>query len=413
MKITGVKFIKLCGSLPPSYKDYERVARPLDVYMECAKAPVWDLVDPDTNQVEVEDIFLVITTDEGIEGVYGPVFEQVVPHIFGIVNSLIGKDPLDILIIWDQMLRLDRHGRTGYSMVAISSIDCALWDLKGKYLNMPVHKVLGGNRKVKAYASTLGYPLEPEQIQKKAKEIIAMGYEGQKWFFRYGPADGYKGIEKNMELAYSLREACGKDYDIMFDAWMGWDLPYARMMLKELESVNPAWIEEPLMPNMIDAYYQLHNTVNVPIAAGEHLYTRWQIKPFLDKGILDIVEADPSWTGGITELVRIGSMCETYGIPLMPHGCTTPAGTIVCSVLSPAVAPYMEFLIPYQERQQLFQKYRLFPKDGFLMPFDHPGLALEFDFQKVKKIQYWKDNVWKDYRKSDMELKCLSNAYFN
>lgn len=397
MKITGVNFVKLCGSLEASYRDYERVARPLDCYEEFAQKPVHQMVDEKTGRVPVENIFMIVATDTEHTGIYGPIMEGIIGHVCGMIEFLTGRDPSEIQTIWELLYKLNRHGRTGYSMLAISAIDCALWDLKGKSVNQPVYKLLGGRElPVKAYASTLGYSHEHDVVIQKVKHIMEMGYTAQKWFFRYGPTDGAKGIDKNMVLAHTVRDTCGKNYPIMFDAWMGWDVPYTKTMLRELEAVCPLWLEEPLMPNDLEGYKRIKGNSSVAIAAGEHLYTRWDFKPFLDNGLLDIVQADPTWTGGITELKKIGDLCELYGVQLIPHGCTTPAGTHVSTAISPSVTPYMEFLIPYQERQQLFQLKPLFPKNGMLYPVDSPGLALELDYSKSESVKRLYKNEWRE-----------------
>lgn len=401
MKITRLQFFRLCGELDKSYRDFERVARPLDVYPEHAQTPVYELADPDTGTIPVHNIFLKIETDSGAYGVYGPIFEEVMPLIQGLEDFLCGQDPMQTELLWDKLFRLNRHGRTGYYLLALSAVDCALWDLKGKVLGMPVHRLLGGGRSVPAYASTLGYSLELSDVLEIAEKLKSKGYTAQKWFFRYGPADGRKGMEKNLELAYALREACGNGYGLMFDAWMGWTVPYAREMMRELEGMSPMWLEEPLRPADREGYKNLRRHSNIPLALGEHLYTRWEIKGFLDDGTADYIQADPCWTGGITELKKIGDLCELYGVPLLPHGCATPAGTAVCSSLSPAVAPFMEFLIPYQERQQLFQKYRIFPKNGTLYLPEVPGLTLEYDEKLVKKKKVFQKGKWQKAKKND------------
>jgi len=391
MKITGVKFIKLTGRMDPRNFDMERGTRSLDLYAEYADIPSRRALDAG-GKTGVSGTFMVLETDEGIEGIFGPLVYELEKDIRIMANFITGKDPLMTEIIWDQLHKSDRHARKGMSMMALSAIDCALWDIKGKIFGLPVWRLLGGGGRetMPAYASMLSYSLEPDEAVKVALEKRAEGYAAQKWFFRYGPYHGFQGMKKNLSLAFALREALGEDYDLMFDAWMGWDIAYAKKMCRELEKVNPRWMEEPLMPDDLEGYRELHSYTRVPLSAGEHLYTRWDVKPFLREGVLDVIQADPSWTGGITELKKIGAIVELYGRQLIPHCCHTHAGAHVAMSMSPAVSPWMEYLIPYQERQQFFLKWPTKPVGGKLVIPEVPGLALELDVEQAESVEEYR-----------------------
>ena len=388
LKITGLQFIKLSGSLDESYKDYDRVVRPLDAYQEFAQQGAWKLVDETTGRIPVVNTYLEIMSDEGVSGIYGPlVYDITIDLIRGLKSYLIGKDPLSTELIWDQVRKLDRHGRTGFAIMALSAIDCALWDLKGKYLKQPVYKLLGGptRDKIPVYASTLGCSLETEEAVKVAKAIKEEGYLAQKWFFKYGPQAGYHGMMKNYELAKELRAAVGDSYGLMFDAWQGWDIEYAKKMFKLLEPIHPEWIEEPLMANDINGYKELAKTSEITIATGEHLYTRWELKPFIDERLAGVLQPDPAWTGGITELKKMADLCELSSIRMMPHGCNVLSAIHVIAAASPYVCPMAEYLIKYQERQLLFQDTSIRPVGGFIqLPLDE-GLGLKFSDEYIEE----------------------------
>ena len=193
-------------------------------------------------------------------------------------------------------------------------------------------------------------------------------------------------MRDNAALASALREAVGPDYPLMFDAWMGWTVPYARKMCALLEPYRPGWLEEPLPPQMFDAYRELKNQINIPIAAGEHLYTTWDVRPYLDAGILSAVQTDPEWCGGISELVRIGTLCRDYGVPLIPHGMGVHAAAHTIAGLPESLCPMGEYLFTYMERETCLFKYPLKPENGFItLRDDIYGLGLEIDEEKVEK----------------------------
>ncbi|MDR0878403.1 MAG: hypothetical protein LBN21_10140, partial [Treponema sp.] len=252
MKISGLNIVRRVCRFEPKYQSEERSTGPLDVYSELALRPerktTAEAVSAPGTQA---GYFIEVATDEGITGQYGLIESR--PELLtiaeGLAGHLIGRDPLDNRMLWDILSRFDRHSRSGIMMMAISAVDIALWDLKGKILGLPVYKILGGGRpRLKPYISALGFSVEPEAAKKRALEIKAMGIGAQKWFFRYGPGDGAEGIRRNLDMAFALREALGDDYELMFDCWMGWTVSYAQKIFPELEKVHPVWVEEVLRP---------------------------------------------------------------------------------------------------------------------------------------------------------------------
>jgi L-alanine-DL-glutamate epimerase-like enolase superfamily enzyme len=273
-------------------------------------------------------------------------------------------------------------------MMAISALDCALWDLKGKILGLPVYKILGGGRsRIKAYISALGFSVEPEAARKKALEIKAMGVKAQKWFFRYGPTDGAEGIRKNLDLAFALREALGPDYELMFDCWMGWTVNYAQKIFPELEKVHPVWVEEVLRPHMLDGYRHLKSVTDIPLSAGEHLYTRMEVNTYLKENIFAVMQSDPVWCGGISECLRIAELCENYGVICIPHGhALMPAMHVVASMAADT-SPYCEYLLVFMNQKNAFFKMEhisgSLETDGYLTLNDSPGLGEEIDRERL------------------------------
>ncbi|MFW6062471.1 MAG: enolase C-terminal domain-like protein [Planctomycetota bacterium] len=386
MQITDVQLIKLSGEVDAEWtRSYARSAGPLDVYEEFRHREP-EPAGATAHVRRIHSIYVEIHTDAGCTGRYGPIFaEQAFLIATKLRGLLLGRDPLAGEALWDIAVRSDRHARAGQLMMAISSVDCALWDLRGRYFDVPVCRLLGGPTRpaVPAYASMLGHSLELESVREVANATAEAGYPAQKWFFRHGPGDGPRGRRANVQLAEELRLSLGEAYPLMFDCWMGWDLPYALDIADDLRALTPKWVEEPLAPAHVAAYARLKHETALPLAAGEHLYTRWDVKPYLDAEALDYIQADPDWTGGITELVKICSLAAVHGVPVIPHGHNVRAALHVVASRSPQICPMVEYLLKHIPRQELFHRDPIEPTDGVLAVPDAPGLGIEFDEAKI------------------------------
>jgi len=387
MKIADVVLFKVTGRQPPlPFPRGDRASRPLDIYPEY-NAPSPPSAAPATSPRPIGAIYVEIQADDGVSGLFGPIQEA---QAYVIRRSLrpflLGRDPLASELLLDQMLRLDRHGRSGLFMTGVSPVDCALWDLKGKAWNQPVYRLLGGPTRpsVPAYASMLGFSLEPAAAAEAAREYKVKGFTAQKWFFRYGPGDGEAGKAKNLATARALREAVGPDYALMFDAVMGWDLTYARDMVKRLAPLNPTWMEEPIPPERVGGLRQVREAAGFPIATGEHVYTRWQVKELLVAGAVDVLQTDPDWTGGITELAKICALASAFEVPVVAHGHSLLPALHVAAAQSPVTVPRVEFLIQGQETKQHFHRPIYRPEGGAIPLPDLPGLGLVLDEGKVE-----------------------------
>lgn len=392
MKITAIRLREYTGTLEhPGVFWEERLIRPIDVYpehsAEAAAATTGTPVNLGEGRHRLSAAFLKIETDEGVPGLAGPVAGDVAFIIGTQFRSLlIGEDPLAIEKLWDKMYRLSVHGRKGPTMMAISAIDCALWDLKGRWFDAPVYKLLGGpiRETLPAYASMLGYAIEPEKAAERAREAVAQGYTAMKWFPRGGPVDGKKGIARNVELMRTLREAVGDDIDIMFDAWMSWNVPFTIANAEQLKEFNPRWIEEPVLPDFIAGYAEIRRRSPVPTAGGEHEYTRWGIRQLLDAEACDVLQPDTYWAGGISEMLKISAIASTYDIPVIPHGHSVPANVHLSAALPTLSVPYVEFLVKWNTVHQFFWNEPLVPIDGYVTVPQKPGLGMEIDEAKVE-----------------------------
>lgn len=387
MKITGIRVYRHTVPYQPRYTGGERSVGPLDIYEEYAR----DIRGRDMPMLRtvaggmLDSVFLEVCTDEGVSGIHGPVeyAAQLLTAVEGLGAHITGRDPMEHRLLWDIMSRFDSNSRAGIMMMAISAVDIALWDLKGSILGQPVYRILGGGRRrIRPYASMLGFPLEDAAAREAALAVKDMGIPAQKWFFRFGPGDGREGLRKNIRLAHVLREALGEDYELMFDCWMGWSAHYAISAFRELEPVRPMWVEEPFRPDMTEAYRHLKTASGIPISAGEHLYGRAEALPWLRDGLADVLQCDPEWCGGITEALRIGELCETFGRPFLPHGHSLLPALHVIAALPPDISPYAEYLLRFMDLKQPFFQGEWLGKDGFLTLPDSPGVAA-LDMERI------------------------------
>jgi L-rhamnonate dehydratase len=171
----------------------------------------------------------------------------------------------------------------------------------------------------------------------------------------------------------------------MVDAWMGWDRTYAIRMLERIEEFRPRWLEEPVPPDHVDDLVAIRRSSRVPIATGEHEYTRWGFHHLLQADAVDVIQADPDWCGGISELVKICTLASAYGRHVIPHGHSLHAAVNVITAQSPSVCPMAEYLVLAQASKQHFQTVGMHPEHGSIALPTAPGLGLELDETKIDR----------------------------
>ena len=366
---------------------------PLDIYDD-ERRPEYSDKPGGTKEVKYSAIYLRIKTADGLEGLYGPIEREPAFVVYDDLRPfLMGKDALATEALWDKMYRSNRHSRDGFFMMAISAVDNALWDLKGRYYGVPVYRLLGGptRESVEVYASCLGFSLEPEAVRKRALSLKQEGYRYQKWFIGYGPGSGAEGMQKNVELVRLLRETVGDDTELMFDAFSGWDQTYAAEWAHQVEKYHPRWMEEIAHPEKIESFANLRRETTVPIASGEHFYGRWEVSRYLQAGALSVVQADPEWCGGISELVKIGTVASLHDVPVIPHGHSIHAAMHVIASQSPMTFPMGEFLINKMRHYYHFEKNPPAPVRAHLQLPSAPGFGIEIDAAKVdsQRVLRW------------------------
>ena len=294
---------------------------------------------------------------------------------------LIGADPMDSEYLWQSMYRRTLpFGRKGIGMTAISAVDLAIWDAKGKVLRQPVFKLLGGRTKPKVpvYASRL-YAQPLDTLHAEAKAYADQGFGAVKLRFGWGPKDGVEGMQKNLDLVKTTREAVGDHVDIMADCYMGWTMEYARRMLRLLAPLNMRWVEEPVIADDLAGYAELRALGHVAIAGGEHEYTLHGFRQALDLRAFDIVQFDVNRVGGITAAKKITDLCEAHDVTVIPHAGQMHNYHITMSSYAGPIAEYFP-KVPVEVGNELF--WYIFEgepvaEDGHIdLADDRPGFGL-------------------------------------
>ena len=387
-RIAEVEIVRVRGTY--AWPVSQHVAQAVHIYPSQRPQPF--RYNPDQTMWDPSPLthhYVRIRTESGLEGFYGYIDPECVWALrYQLRPFLIGKDAMQIEALWDQLYRRNRHARAGHYMMALSAVDNALWDLRGKALGVPVYQLLGGptREEVRVYGSTLGESVEPGLAGPKAKQFADQGFQHQKWFLAYGPGDGPAGLRRNIELVEELRDAVGPDVQLMFDAYMSWDLPFAKAWVEAVAQYQPYWIEEAFLPAQLDHFVELSRACPFNVATGEHFYNRWEVQTFLRAGAIQIVQADPEWCGGVSELVKICHLASAYGAKVFPHGHNIHSALHVVASQSPDVCPLGEFLMTYMPSKVHFQQNPLLTSNGILQLPTAPGFGIELDDAKVESM---------------------------
>src|SRR5580704_2181128 len=239
----------------------------------------------------------------------------------GLAQVVVGEDPFETERLWHKMYRANIYGgRRGVGLHAISGIDMALWDIKGKALGLPVWKLLGGgfHKTIRAYASSL-FGATPKLTGELARRFRDRGFTAVKFGWAPMGADA----KTDVELVRQARAGLGNEADLMIDAGLVWDAKTALQRARAFSEFNIFWLEEPLAPDDYHGYQKLCQATDVRIAAGEEESSRQSFQQLMDVGKIDIVQVDLTRVGGFTEAMKIASLAEDRGIPVVNHGFST------------------------------------------------------------------------------------------
>jgi L-alanine-DL-glutamate epimerase-like enolase superfamily enzyme len=340
-------------------------------------------------------LIVEIFTDNGLVGIGNAALSpRVTKQVIDLYLKplLIGADPWDIEFLWQHMYRKTMaFGRKGIGMVAISAVDIALWDILGKSAKQPVYRLLGGRTKPKipVYASRL-YSTPLDELARESKKYKDEGYKAMKLRFGWGPTDGAGGMQKNLALVRTVREAVGDGVDIMADAYMGWNLDYAKRMIPLLEPLNLRWLEEPVIPDDIHGLAELKKIGRIPIASGEHEFTLYGFRELIEARAVDYIQFDTDRVGGISQARKIAALAEAHSIPVIPHAGQMHNYHIVMASLNSPMAEYFP-PVDVEVGNELF--WYCFsgeptPKDGCIdLDENTPGLGLTVNEKKLKNFE--------------------------
>ncbi|MBO9606570.1 MAG: galactonate dehydratase [Paenibacillaceae bacterium] len=358
-------------------------------------------------------LFLKIETDSGIDGWGEPIVEgradTVAACVKELMTYLIGKNPFAIEDHWQVMYRGGFYRGGPVLCSAMSGIEQALWDIKGKHYGMPVYEMLGGaaRERVRVYSWIGGD--RPSDVAAAAKRKQAEGFTAIKMNgaeeMHY--IDTTSRLDAAIERVALVRAAVGKDMEIGVDFHGRVHRAMAKVLAKELEPFRPMFIEEPVLPEHGEALRELARHTSIPIATGERLYTRWGFKQLLADGYADIIQPDLSHAGGILECRKIAAMAEAYDVAVAPHCPLGPIALASCLHLdacSPNVLIQEQSLgMHYNEGCDLLDYVRnpaIFAyKDGYVGLIDRPGLGVDIDEAKVEQMAAvghdWRSPVWR------------------
>lgn len=314
-----------------------------------------------------------VHTDEGAHGI-GECMVRLAPEATAAVvreigEVLIGLDPVHTGLAWELMysLMMNRGHQKGFFIEALSGIDIALWDLKGKALDRPVYELLGGpqRERIWAYASSLRFRGVDTTVQ-EAKEFAQAGYDAMK--LKIGSDRNRPG--RDIELAEAVRDAVGPDVYLSADANCGFERPAAMKMARELQRLGYAWFEEPLTPDDHAGYAEMARRFDMPIAGGETEFTRFGFRELFGKGALDVVQPNISRSGGFTECLKIAAMAEAFHVPYAPH---TGSTTVVCHTAELHLSAALPNFLIYEDMQADWSKTEGNPLREELVTDPPPG----------------------------------------
>lgn len=377
MKITEIKTYPLRAmAQKPTYYSQEWIDRRLSLLVE-------------------------IVTDEGIVG-WGEGFcstqppqilQKVVEHAYR--EKLIGQDPFDDDVIYEKLYNMTRaYGQGGVACIALSAVDTALWDIKGRALNMPVYKLLGGayRKEVVPYASgptRAEGESYPEKAVEQALRYIGEGYTGMKFKIGFG-------VKEDVALIHAVRRAVGPDVRIMVDANCAYDVAKAKRILFDTVGDDLYWFEEPISPEHRSGYAELKNLTKTYLAAGECEYSKIHYRDWFEKRAVDIIQPDLGVMGGFTEAKKVLALAQAFMVQVVPHMWGTGIGLAAGLQFIANIPPMPLAFVPDEPMIELDQTEHPFRQDliygainrkgGVVAIPDGPGLGVEVDRKVIEKF---------------------------
>jgi len=335
--------------------------------------------------IKRDTVVVKVVTEDGVVG-WGESHHGRAPGaVAHLINTtlrelIIGMDAREIVKVWNRIYRMQisSHGLGTATTIAMSGIDTALWDIKGKMANMPLYRLLGGcNAPIDAYAGgiSLGYQ-PPADLVEEVRVLVETGYRAVK--LRVGD-----NVPDDLRRVEAVREAFGDDLTILVDANTAYTLKDVRKAMPAFEALDVGWLEEPFSPADAYNYAQAKLLGNVPLAAGENHYTRHEFTQVIEDRSITIFQPDVSKTGGVTEVMRIAAMASGWKIPINPHTCTTSLNMAATIHVLASIdnAGYFEADVAIENpfRTEMTGLPYELSAEGCVVPLEAPGLGIEVD----------------------------------
>lgn len=362
-------------------------------------------------------VVIEIETDQGICGIgeiamsYGIGAKSVIPVLESLTQRfLIGKSPFDSELIYQECFDKSywARGRSLAIYGAMSAIDMALWDIKGKALNLPIYKLLGGKvrNSIRLYANHWYFDASsPQQFADNAMKVVEDGYTGLKFDpFKMSP-NGEKSTpsrpltkdwgEIALARVKAVRNAVGENVDIMLDLHGCLSVSDAVKWGRKLEEFNPYFYEEPTDTLLLDSSIEVKNSVQIPLAGGERLYTRYDFAPFIEQRVFELIQPDMGLAGGFTEMKKIAAFAETHQIQIQPHNASGPILTAACVHfdVSTTNVPIQEWFPYWQDERYniVTEAFEFQAQNGhFQIDENKPGLGVDLNTNYLSQFEHYK-----------------------
>lgn len=346
--------------------------------------------------LKTRSIFVQIYTDESVVGIgeCSPMNSAVIAHFVNTALKplIVGENPLEIDKLWHKMtFRTYKLGVQGVQPEAIAGVDIALWDILGKVTNLPICILLGGcyREKVLMYASIGGgASLTPADMAKRVARALDQGFKAIKIRMDWGAINMDANPKKDYEMFKAVKELTGDNIPLSFDANNGYSVTMAIAQGRKFEALGIYHFEEPVAQYDYVGMAAVAEALDVPVSAGEHEYTRWQFRDLIEQAKVDIIQPDVVKCGGISEMHKIAILGSVYNKHLVPHQTQPTVGSAanlhVCASIQNATRP-QEYTGQRPELDEIFKEPLVF-EDGYIQVPMKPGLGLEIDEEKMKKI---------------------------
>lgn len=338
-----------------------------------------------TRTVEKVGFVIVrVITDQGLEGIgitYHEVGGEATKDLIlrSILPKIKDRDPLQTEEIYNDLVPYMRGvGRKGLMFCALSAVDIALWDLKGKIVDLPLFRLLGGKKtEVPVYASGGWTTYDDDELVDEVKGMVAQGYKMVK--YKVG-VEGGKNINRDVRRVAKVREAIGPDIAMTLDANNCWDAATAIQFSNRVREYDIMWIEEPVPADDIPGLSRFRRGTDIPLATGEHEYTKFGVRDLLLNEAADIVQADGARAGGYTEMLKIAALTQAWNVKFAPHAMENIQAHLVSAIPN---ATYLERLLMFEDLTAQVFKGVPKPVNGMMSIPELPGLGLNLDMDFI------------------------------